>query len=116
MVMESLLLLAGKTIVAAVATDAWDLCKRGFARLLGRGDPNKEQLTGQKLEETRQQLTGTDSDQTRAAQAVAWQTRLEDLLEENPGAEAELRALVPRGQTVRGGGVRGRSRSRPGGM
>ena len=94
MVVESLLLLAGQTIVAAVATDAWDLCKRGFARLLGRGDPNKEQLTERRLEETRQQLAGTDSDQARAAQAVAWKTRLEVLLEENPGAEVELRTLV----------------------
>ena len=34
MVVESLLLLAGQTVVAAVATDAWDMCKRGFARLL----------------------------------------------------------------------------------
>jgi hypothetical protein len=94
MVVESLLLLAGQTIVAAVATDAWDLCQRGFARLLGRGDPKKEQLTEQRLEETRQQLTGAGSDQVRAAQAVAWKTRLEGLLEENPDAEAELRALV----------------------
>jgi hypothetical protein len=94
MVVESLLLQAGQTIVAAVATDAWDLCKRGFARLLGRGDPKKEQLTEQKLEETLQQLAGADSDQARAAQAVAWKTRLEILLEENPDAEAELRALV----------------------
>jgi hypothetical protein len=91
---ENLLLLAGQTIVAAVATDAWDLCKRGFARLIGRGDPRKEQLTEQRLEETRQQLAGTDSDQARAAQTVAWKTRLEGLLEENPDAEAELRALV----------------------
>ena len=94
MVVENLLLLAGQTVVAAAATDAWDLCKRGFTRLLGRGDPKKEQLMEQRLEETRQQLAGTDSDQARAAQAVAWKTRLEVLLEENPDTEAELRALV----------------------
>jgi hypothetical protein len=94
MVVESLLLLAGQTVVAAVATDAWEMCKRGFARLLGRGDPKKEQRAEQRLEETRQQLAGTDSDQARAALAVAWKTRLEVLLEENPDAEAELRALV----------------------
>ena len=94
MVVASLLLLAGQTIVAAAATDAWGLCKRGFAKLLGRGDPAKEQLTEQKLEATRQQLAGSDSDQARAAEAVAWKTRLESLLEEDPGAEAQLRALV----------------------
>jgi len=89
MVVAGLLLLAGQTIVAAAATDAWGLCKRGFARLLGRGDP-----TEQKLEATREQLAGSDSDQVKAAEAVAWKTRLEALLEDDPGAEAQLRALV----------------------
>jgi hypothetical protein len=91
---ETLLMLAGRTIVAAVATDAWDVCKRGFARLLGRGDPKKERLQEQRLEETRQLLVGTGSEQARDAQAVAWKTRLEDLIADNPDAEAELRALV----------------------
>jgi hypothetical protein len=91
---ETLLMLAGRTIVAAVATDAWDVCKRGFARLLGRGDPKKERLQEQRLEETRQLLAGTGSEQARDAQAVAWKTRLEDLIADNPDAEAELRALV----------------------
>jgi hypothetical protein len=86
--------LAGRTVVAASATDAWEACKRGFGRLLGRGDPNKEQLVEQRLEDTRQQLAGADSEQARAAQEGQWTTRLADLLEENPGAEAELRALV----------------------
>jgi hypothetical protein len=94
MVVASLLLLAGQTIVAAAATDAWGLCKRGFTKLLGRGDPAKEQATEQKLEATREQLAGSDSDQVKAAEAVAWKTRLEALLEEDPGAEAQLRALV----------------------
>jgi hypothetical protein len=93
MVVESLIALtalAGQTVVAAASTDAWDACKRGFARLLGRGDPKKEQLAEQRLEETRQQLAGTDSDQVRAAQAAEWKTRLADLLQENPDAEADL--------------------------
>ena len=92
MVVAGLLLLAGQTIVAAAATDAWGLCKRGFARLLGRGDPAKEQATEQKLEATREQLAGSDSDQVKAAEAVAWKTRLEALLEDDPGAEAQLPA------------------------
>jgi hypothetical protein len=47
--------------------------------------------------ETREQLTGaagTDSEQARAALAERWAGRLEDLLEENPDVEAELRVLV----------------------
>jgi hypothetical protein len=44
MVVASLVLLARQTIAAA--TDAWGLCTRGFARLLGRGDLGKEQQVG----------------------------------------------------------------------
>jgi hypothetical protein len=51
--------LAGRTVVAAAATDAWQTCKRRFARLLGRDDPAQIQLAEQGLEQTRQQLTGT---------------------------------------------------------
>jgi hypothetical protein len=97
MLVEGLMVLAalaGRTVVAAASTDAWEACKRGFGRLLGRGDPKKEQVAEQRLEETRQQLAGADSEQSRAALEAQWTTRLADLLEENPDAEAELRALV----------------------
>jgi hypothetical protein len=90
----ALAVLAGKTVVVASSTDAWDACKRGFGRLLGRGDSKKEQLAEQRLEETRQQLAGTDSEQARAAQEAQWTTRLADLLEEDPDAEGELRSLI----------------------
>src|SRR5215472_17009725 len=89
--------LAGNTVVSAAATDAWDAARRGFARLLGRGNPKQEQLAEQRLEETRQQLTrvaGAASEQARAALAERWAGRLADLLEEDPGVEADLRALV----------------------
>ena len=33
--------LAGNTVVAAATTDAWEAARRGFARLLGRGDPDR---------------------------------------------------------------------------
>ena len=36
----SLASLAGQTVVTAAVTDAWATAKRGFARLLGRGDPS----------------------------------------------------------------------------
>ena len=86
--------LAGQTVVAAASTDAWEAAKRGVARLLGRGDPKQEQLAEQRLEETREQLAGADSEETRATQVERWTTRLADLLEEDPGVEADLRELV----------------------
>jgi len=91
--------LAGKTVVAAATTDAWEAARRGFARLLGRGDPKQEQLAERRLEETRDQLAGAkgaDLGQARAALAAPWTTRLADLLDVDPGAEADLRVLVQR--------------------
>jgi hypothetical protein len=93
----SLAQLAGLTVVAAAVTDAWETARSGTARLLGRGDSRKEQLAEQRLEETREQLAGLEGselEQASAALAAQWTTRLADLLEENPEAEAELRALV----------------------
>jgi hypothetical protein len=93
-----LAVLAGNTVVAAATTDAWEAARRKFARLLGRGDPGKEQLAERRLEETHQQVTaaaeGADLEQVRAAQAQRWEGRFADLLEEDPGLEADLRALV----------------------
>jgi hypothetical protein len=43
--------LAGRTVVAAV-TDAWGMAKRGFARLLGRGDAGRKELAERRLEQT----------------------------------------------------------------
>lgn len=89
--------LAGNTVVTAATTDAWEAARRKFARMLGRGDAKKEQLADKRLEETRQQLasvSGQELETARADLAKAWQVRMADLLEEDPGVEAELRALV----------------------
>lgn len=98
--MESLMTLAqlaGLTVVAAAVTDTWETARRGFTRVLGRGDPKQEQLAEGRLEETRKLLMGAegvDLEQARANLAERWAGRLADLLEEDPGLEADLRALV----------------------
>lgn len=89
--------LAGNTVVAAATTDAWEAARRKLAPLLGRGDPKQEQLTEQRLEETRQHLAGgerADLEQARAELAQRWTVRVADLLEEDPGAEADLRTVL----------------------
>jgi hypothetical protein len=89
--------LAGNTVVTAAVTDAWEAARKGFARLLGRGDPDKTKLAEQRLAETHDQLTearGADLERVRAALEAQWATRLADLLQEDPGVEADLRALV----------------------
>lgn len=89
--------LAGNTVVTAAVTDAWESARKGFARLLGRGDPGKTKLAEKRLAETHDQLTqaaGADLERIRAALVAQWVTRMADLLEEDPGVEADLRTLV----------------------
>ena len=49
--------LAGNTVVTAAVTDAWESARKGFARLLGRGDPARPKLAERRLAETHDQLT-----------------------------------------------------------
>jgi hypothetical protein len=93
----SLASLAGQTVVTAAVTDVWGTAKRGFARLLGRGDPARTELAERRLEQAHDQLTGVPAaelEQVHAELEAAWRTRLLDLLEEHPDAVADLRALV----------------------
>ena len=88
---------AGQTVVGAAITDVWEAARHRFARLLGRGDPEKTKLAEQWLAEIREQLAvaaGADLQRVRAAQAQRWEGRFADLLDEDPGVEAGLRALV----------------------
>jgi hypothetical protein len=94
--------LAGNTVVTAAVTDAWETARKGFARLLSHGDPDKKKLAEQRLAETHAQLAGAqgaDLERVRAALEAQWVMRLADLLEEAPGVEADLRALVEEIQT-----------------
>ena len=89
--------LAGNTVVTAAVTDAWEAARKGFERLLAHGDPDRAKAAERRLEETREQLTGAtgaDLERIRAALEAQWVTRLADLLEDDPGVEADLRRLV----------------------
>jgi hypothetical protein len=88
---------AGQTLAAAAVTDVWESARSKFARLLGRGDARKTEVAERWLAETHEQLTaaaGGDLERARAALAQRWEGRFADLLDEDPRAEAHLRALV----------------------
>ncbi len=96
-VLMALAQFAGQTVAGAAITDVWEAVRGRFARLLGRGDARKTQVAEQWLAQTRQQLTaapGSELEQARQAQAERWAGRFADVLDEDPGIEAELRALV----------------------
>lgn len=108
MLVEALTMLAataGGTLVQAMATDAWEACRERAARLLGRGDPQEEARQEARLERAREELTAAadaaaaadrpeDGERAAARQAAAWQTRFEDLLEDSPEQERQLRELL----------------------
>jgi hypothetical protein len=88
---------AGQTVAAAAVTDVWEAARHKIARLLGRGDARKTEAAERWLDQTRQQLTaaqGADLEPVQAAAARRWEGRFADLLDEDPGVEADLRALV----------------------
>jgi hypothetical protein len=88
---------AGQTVAAAAVTDVWEAARGRFARLVGRGDAKKTEVAERWLAQTRQQLEaapGGDLEQVREAQVERWVGRFADLLDEDPGLEADLRALV----------------------
>jgi hypothetical protein len=99
---------AGQTVAAAAITDVWESAKHKVARFLGRGNPKKTQAAERWLAETHHQLAGAetgDLESARAAQAQRWEGRFADLLDEDPGVEADLRALVQEIQDALPAGV-----------
>jgi hypothetical protein len=89
--------LAGQTVVKAAVTDAWESARRGFARVLGRGDPGRAELAERRLDETRAQILAVpepDRERAGAELEAVWRTRLADLLEEYPELAGELTAVV----------------------
>ncbi len=89
---------AGQAVAAAAVTDVWEAVRGRFARLLGRGDALRTQVAERWLAQTQQQLAavaaGSDLEGARKAAAERWAGRFADLLDEDPGVAAELRALV----------------------
>jgi hypothetical protein len=110
MLTEALTALAsagGTALVTAMVTDGWEGARARFARLLGRGDAAQAEAVAGRLEQSRAalvQVPASDLERVRAEQEVVWRTRLEDLLEQDPGVEHELRALIAEVQAARSAG------------
>jgi hypothetical protein len=89
---------AGQTVAVAAVTDVWESVRGRFARLFGRGDARRTETAERWLAQTREQLTaagpGAAVEQARQTAAERWTGRFADLLDEDPGVEAALRALV----------------------
>jgi len=85
---------AGQTVAAAATWDDWVAIRGRFAWLLGRGDAREAEVAERRLARTREELAGLPGTDARQAAAQQWAARFADLLEDDPGVEARLRALV----------------------
>ena len=117
MLSEALTALAstgGTALVTAMVTDGWEGMKARVARLFGRGDAARAGEAAGRLEQSRAMLaglSGAELERARAEQEVIWRTRLRDLLEREPEAEPDVRALVAEAQVL-GAGSAGRVEQR----
>lgn len=77
-------------VVKAAGTDAWVMVRDRVARLLSRGDANREVQLRDRLDQTAAAIGEGNSNPERGRlEAAAWQARLEDRLEGAPEAERE---------------------------
>jgi hypothetical protein len=100
--LTALAALASRTVIAVASmddasTDGWGTAKRGVARLLGRGDSERQLLAERQLDKTRDKLraaAGQERKQARADLEACWRDRLGRLLKEHPDVADGLRRLV----------------------
>jgi len=88
---------AGNALVTAATTGSWERTREGFARLLGRDDPEQVRTTGEMLDQLPAAVAGAggaDADRVKAELAAAWTARLAQFLTGHPDAESELTSLI----------------------
>ncbi|WLQ67601.1 hypothetical protein [Streptomyces glycanivorans] len=92
--MTALAMTGATTIVAAMATSAWQTTRDGTARLFNRGGRDLPALQAQLDGDADIVAEDDDTDGARQDLVGPWRRRLTALLREHPEVEAELRALV----------------------
>ncbi|GAA1465650.1 hypothetical protein GCM10009603_47100 [Nocardiopsis exhalans] len=85
---------AAKTLTQEMAKGSWTVV-RGWITQVFQGNEVKKQKALEELEESRRELTADGGDALSAEEVERnWKTRLRRLLREDPGAAAELRAIL----------------------
>jgi hypothetical protein len=91
----------GSALVSAVATDAWQATKAGFARLFREG--SQPQLANESALDESAKLLSTDPEHHRTMQSGLWTARLAQLLSVHPELADDLRRLISEVQSKRDG-------------
>lgn len=88
---------AATTVVAALATDAWENTRRAIGRLWSRIHPERADTIDAELVEARTDLLKARADgntETEADIVASWRLRLRQVLAADPSAAAELRQIL----------------------
>lgn len=88
---------AGTTLVALMATDAWQHMRDGITRLWRRTQPERADTVAAELEAGREDVLAaiaTDDQETLDELRLQWQGSVRRLLVAQPAAVEELRALL----------------------
>ncbi|WP_330481362.1 hypothetical protein [Streptomyces sp. NBC_00724] len=109
--MTALAAAGGTAVVQAASTDAWTGLRQRLARLLGQGNPQRENAELERLDQTAGELETagpTELERVRIRQEAQWQARIETLLEslddtERAQAAEQLSGLLD--QRIPEGGV-----------
>jgi hypothetical protein len=93
--LEALALTGGTTLVAAMATDAWQTARAWIVRLFRHGDSTQRSaIEAQLTNSNTLVMQAQDTDRVRKGLVALWQLQLEALLRQYPDAEEELRNLI----------------------
>lgn len=88
---------ASTTLVAAMATDAWQIARTGILRALRRGDEGEPAALAAQLDsEAALVLASDDAEAARRILLPGWRLRLEHFLRDNPEAAEALKELTAR--------------------
>ncbi|MFC4035949.1 hypothetical protein ACFO3J_31465 [Streptomyces polygonati] len=87
---------AGATLVALMATDAWQATREGISRLWRRVQPGRADILVAELEADREEVLAArtaDDQETLSELRAQWQGRFRRLLAAHPDLAVELREL-----------------------
>lgn len=94
-ILEALALTGATTVVAAMATDAWQATRTGAARIFRHGGPARQEATAARLEADAALVArAADAQRARLGLIPRWQLELEELLRDHGDAAGEVQALV----------------------
>lgn len=92
--LATLAMTGATTIVAAMATQAWQATRVGVLQLFHRDQTQQTSIAAQLDGDDVLVTQDSDADGARRALVPSWKLRLEKLLRQHPDAADELRALM----------------------